>query len=412
MELSISPERQLADEAPTAVVAGGPADAGLRIELRTTDAADHRWASHGDFRTDAEGALAVELGDLLWQMEFVDEEVAPTAFAGPADRLHYDLEAICDGECASAVQERVWRADGIDAEPVRGEGFVGTMLSAAGPGPARSAVLIVPSSTGLAAVEPQAGLLASRGHDVLIAAYMGEEGLPASLCEIPLEVFGAAMAALRARSDAAHFSLLAASVSTQGALAALAHGVLDADRAAMIAPSSVVWQALAGEAGRPPSTSAWTLAGEPMPWVPIAGERILPELIGARIAEKFTRHPRPSALHMLKAYVPGLRKEESVAAATIAVEEINCPLLLMAGEDDQMWPAAEMATAIADRRAQAGRDDEDRLLLFEGAGHFLRPPISPTTVAWNDALFSGGTASANAAAQREGWVALREFLDG
>ena len=47
---------------------------------------------------------------------------------------------------------------------------------------------------------------------------------------------------------------------------------------------------------------------------------------------------------------------------------------------------------------------------FPDAGHFLRPPITPTTVPWNDDLVSGGTAEGNARAQAEGWNAILPFL--
>jgi hypothetical protein len=70
-----------------------------------------------------------------------------------------------------------------------------------------------------------------------------------------------------------------------------------------------------------------------------------------------------------------------------------------------------MADAIAQRRRAAGVDEADVLLSFPDAGHFVRPPVTPTTVPWNGALVSGGTASGNARAQAEAWSALLSFLD-
>jgi hypothetical protein len=65
-----------------------------------------------------------------------------------------------------------------------------------------------------------------------------------------------------------------------------------------------------------------------------------------------------------------------------------------------------MANQLLDRRARA----EDRLLAFPEAGHFLRPPVIPTTVSWNDTLYSGGTAAGNARAQAGAWQATLDFL--
>lgn len=109
---------------------------------------------------------------------------------------------------------------------------------------------------------------------------------------------------------------------------------------------------------------------------------------------------------MLPVYAPSLKKRDEAEKAAIPVERIECPLLLLAGDDDQMWPGAEMARAILERR---GRDD-DECHVFPGAGHFLRPPVTPTTVPWNDALVSGGSAEPNARAQAEGWAAILSFL--
>lgn len=114
---------------------------------------------------------------------------------------------------------------------------------------------------------------------------------------------------------------------------------------------------------------------------------------------------------MLNAYEPSLDKTEDVERATIPVEEIACPLLLACGEDDQMWPGARMAAAIAQRRGAAGVGAEDVMLSFADAGHFIRPPVTPTTVPWNDALVSGGTAAGNARAQSETWKTMLSFLD-
>lgn len=82
-------------------------------------------------------------------------------------------------------------------------------------------------------------------------------------------------------------------------------------------------------------------------------------------------------------------------------------MLVVAGESDAMWPSAEMARALLSRRPERSGD---RLVLLPGAGHFLRPPITPTTVDHNDALVSGGTPAATAVAQRESWRAVQTFL--
>lgn len=411
----------LIDERSLIAVEGAPAGALLRLELSTTDAARHRWRFAATYRAGLDGLLDLardppagavdgraDSSVPFWAMEFASQGVALVAFAAPPDALKYECSVSCGEERDTLTLVRRWRAPDVQVRSLSGDGFTGTLLVPAGG--ARSAVLVVPGSTGVAAMEPLAGLLASRGHAALVAAYMQEPELPTALCEIPVEVIGRALRVLRAETGASAVGMVSASVGTQGALSALALGAAEVDCAVAIAPSSVIWQALPANGGRLPSTAAWSHGGEPPPWLPIHGERILPELLKRALLRRLSRRPRPSALRMLRAYEASLGDLEKVERAAIPVERIDCPLMLVCGEDDQMWPGARMAQAIVQRRGTVAAAESDVLLSFPDAGHFVRPPISPTTVPWNDALISGGTAAGNARAQAEAWTALLGFL--
>ena len=394
MELRVDPPDGLVDEPPRIELLGATAGRQVDLQLSVTDAAGHRWRSRGQ-----------DTDHLFWNMEFASEDVAPTAFVAAVDQLDYRLEARCGDETAASRVTRRWSAPGVERRELPGEGFAGALFTP--PGTEGQGVLVVPASTGMRAMEPMAALLASHGYVTLVAAYMGEPGLPPALKEIPIEVVGEALSKLEAMAGPS--AVIAASVGTQGALAALAHGAAAPTRAVAIAPSSVVWQALPDN-GRPPRTAAWSHGGEPLPWLAMHGERILPEMIEHSLLDRLSRHPRPHALHMLPAYAPSLRNDDDVERAAIPVERIECPLLLLSGADDDMWPAAQMAEMIAERRSSAGVGGSDTSLVFPGAGHFLRPPITPTTVPWDDTLVSGGSPEGNARAQAEGWSAILAFL--
>jgi dienelactone hydrolase len=124
-----------------------------------------------------------------------------------------------------------------------------------------------------------------------------------------------------------------------------------------------------------------------------------------------SRHPRPSALHLRSAYSAGLRDRAAAEKAEIHVERIEAPILFVSGNDDQMWPAAEMVAALMRRRAQ-GRRSGDRHLSFANAGHIIRPPFTPTTVTWTEDLYSGGTPEGNARASVQAWTEILRFLEG
>lgn len=424
MRLMVEPTEGPVDDSPAITVTEAPSGARVTLEVRTVDAAGHRWRSATSFHAGEDGVVdpsrdpavggpldGVDPTVAFWAMEFASDDEAPVAFVAPADRLEYVLEARADGESASMRIVRRWMAGGVRRERLRGDGFSGPLFLPAG-GDAAPAVLLVPGSTGVGALEPEAALLASHGYCAFVAGYMQEEGLPPSLREIPVEVLLTAAEALAAHAgvDSERIGWIAASVGTQGALAALA--LADAPRvrgAVAIAPSSVVWQALP-ENGRPPKTAAWAYGGRPLPWLPIHGERLIPEIVRHQILERFSRHPRPRALHMRPAYEPSLRDRDAVTRASIPVERIDCPLLVVSGDADEMWPASEMSESIIERRRSHGAGSEDRQLQFAHAGHFIRPPITPTTIPWSADLVSGGTAQGNAHAQATAWAARLEFL--
>jgi pimeloyl-ACP methyl ester carboxylesterase len=400
VRLIVDPPESRVDSLPTVRLDGVDTTADVTLIVETTDAAGHAWRSRTAF--DCE-----DKSERWWAMEFVSEEVAPVNFVAPPDRLEYRLTAKAGARSTSAI---VWRRWGASKPPqtIDGPGFRLTTLAAEGGG-AKCAVLLIPGSTGAAPLVPRAALLAAHGHRVGVLSYMAEPGLPDSLREIPLEALKAGFLefASQSQADGERIVVYAVSVGTGGILAALAaFPELEPAALVAVAPTHVTWQGLA-DSGPPPKTSSWTLAGEPLDWAPMHGERILPEVLRQAIARRFRRHPVPGALHMLPAYEAGLRDEKAVAAAALAVEQIRCPLLLISGDDDQMWPSGEMADAIITRRGRA----DDRHLHFAAAGHFIGPPFTPTTVSWNDSLYSGGSAAGIAAAQAESWRAVLDLLE-
>lgn len=258
------------------------------------------------------------------------------------------------------------------------------------------------------AMEPTAALLASHGFTAMVVGFVGLEGLLPTPCEVPLEVLGAAFRALEAEPDVSGVSILCASVGSEGTLSVLAaEPDLQVGCVVAISPSSVVWQAL--EQGRPSDRPSWTVGGEPLPHVRVHGGAIVPELIKNSLLGTFSRHPRPSALHLRNAYSPGSGDAKALDAAAIPVEKIAAPILFITGDDDQVWPAPIMVETMIERREQADIYG-DRHLRFEDAGHIIRPPVTPTTVTWTEELYSGGTPEGCAKAQAVAWPEVLSFL--
>jgi dienelactone hydrolase len=346
-------------------------------------------------------------------MAFADAGAVPVAFTAPDSELRYEVTASAGDAVARADVVRFWR-QGLPAEEVRGEGFaLRVYRPAEAPDPAPG-VVVVPGWTGTSMMAPTAALLAAHGYVAAVLAYMQEPGLPSSFCRIPVEAFVAGIRAFAALPgvDAPRVGVLAVSVGTVGALVALAGDDAPPVRAVVVvSPAHVVWQGLS-TGGPPPKAPMLTRGGRDLPYVPVRGDKVLGQLVRTRLARLVTRRPRSAALGLLAAYRAGLADRDSVGAAAIAVERVAAPVPAAAGTADAMWPSGQMAQELLDRRRRAGapHGSGDRLVLLPGAGHFLRPPVTPTTVDRNESLISGGNPEATARGQRVMWDEVLEFL--
>jgi dienelactone hydrolase len=412
MQLVVEPQSGRVDTVPRVLVGGvrGP----VRLEVATTDAAGHRWESSGTYPVGADGALVFDDAERpWWDMTFADAGAVPVAFTAPDTELRYEVRVSADGAppgTAVADVRRRWGPGG-GAEDVRGDGFVLQIYRPNGaPGEAPS-VVVVPGSTGVSAMAPAAALLASHGYVAAVLGYMQEPGLPSTFRQIPIEAILAGLRAFAALPgvDPTRVGVLAVSVGTAAVLAALSGsdgppvgGVV------VVSPTHVVWQAQAE--GPPPKASMLTRDGRDLPYVRIRAERLIGQILRTQLARRFSRRPRSAALELLPAFRAGLSAADAVGNAAIPVERIAAPMLAVAGEADAMWPSAAMARALLDRRREQGGTSHDRLLLLPDAGHFLRAPVTPTTVDRNESLVSGGTPEGTARGQRTAWDAMLRFF--
>jgi dienelactone hydrolase len=293
-----------------------------------------------------------------------NDDGAPATFARTTTHpLTVTFSAAVDGqEVATANHIRLGMAAGVRRVEARERGLVGTLFLSPDDGPHPGVIVLGGSSGGMR--EPLAALLASHGCAALALAYFGAEGLPPQLADIPLEYFETALDWMAARPEVSgeRCALLGTS---RGAELALLLGATFPQVGAVIAyaPSGVLW----GAVGAP--GPAWTYRGEPLPVVP---DRVPSELDAAISA----REPISAA----EWYLHNLADEAALEPATIAVERIAGPVLLISGEDDQMWPSTLMAERIMRRLVEHRFAWPYRHLCYPDAGHLLGPPWHPMTV--------------------------------
>jgi len=303
---------------------------------------------------------------------------------------------------ASARITRYFAAPGVSRRDVRDHGLVATLFLPDGSAP-RPAVIVVPGSGG-GLPEASAALLASHGFVGLALAYFRAEHLPAQLVEIPLEYFETAI-----RWLGGHHAVRGRPVGvmggSRGGELALLLGATFPDIKAVVGnvPSGVVHAGLPAGARRavkrPP---AWTYHGEALPFV------------SSREPEETGDPAKPLAL--TPRFLRTLEDRAAVAAAEIPVERINGPVLLISGQDDQMWPSAVLAKIAMDRLARHHHPYPYRHLSYPGAGHLIGPPGLPATVTASAhpldgrVMAYGGNARDNAAAAADSWPKILAFF--
>ena len=81
--------------------------------------------------------------------------------------------------------------------------------------------------------------------------------------------------------------------------------------------------------------------------------------------------------------------------------KLGCPLLMLAGHDDQLWPSVPMARMLAAQRSAAGVAGADQLITYDGAGHLIRLGLLPTDSPWTNGIAFGGTREGLAHAQSD-----------
>jgi dienelactone hydrolase len=419
MRIDISPKQpNLDNELHIRVVDLPP---GVPVTLRSAqrDLRGGRWRSANVFIAGSDGTVdltrdapvegsydGVDPMGLIWSMRPLDE---PT-FGRPVDvRQPVDLElsvSLAGAEPVTACVRRRRIPDGLVRTEVTDGGLVGVMYHPAAGSRLTAVIALAGSEAGIH--EDDAALLAAHGYAVLALALSGVPGRPPTLQDIPLEYAGIAIDHLRALPFVNPDRLAVVGGSKGGEAALLIGATYPAVTGVVsVVGSGVVLSGISQDVMtgsfldimRTPVAN-WTLGGEPLPYVPTV---VTPEL------EKLVAQGAPVPLKL--AFEPGLTPDR-VAEATIPVERINGPVLLLAGERDGSGGPVFHQIA-ADRLAAHRRPHEN--VVYPGAGHLIAgPPYAPTTVKIlpiaGVTFDYGGEPAATAHAKADAWRRMVAFL--
>lgn len=412
-QIDIRPQESLADGPMTAATVRGLAP-GTKIILRarTRDEAGVDWASWGTFLSDQTGAIDVskqapspgtfavpDPSALLWSMRpagDVDRPV-PLFEKNTAAPLEIEVSAEADGTTLSRTTiRRIFSLpEGrVVREPIDRGGVTGALFLPAGKGPYPAIICLSGSGGGFS--EPRAALLAARGYAALALGYFNAGSLPKELQEIPVEFLERGIGWLEKHPSVDCSRLAVYGFSKGGELALLLGSLYPRIKAvAAVSGSSYVWQGL--NFRRP--SSSWARGGKEIPFlrmkVPLA--TMFKLLRGKTVAFR-------------ESYERGLRAAGGGGEAAIRVEKINGPVFLVAGTDDQVWPASDFADMIAEQLKKQGNRHPVEYLREEGAGHLVGLPYFPAAQVCRNLIFTSSAVDKSSLALIKAWDAMIVFL--
>lgn len=390
--IHIQPDSALLDETVKIEVVGLEPGQTVTVTASLRDALRRDWVSYGVFTANPQGAIdltaqapitgsydTVDPMGLLWSMapDVPDREYS--YFAGSVAQIAVVTfnAATAEAEIGPAYLRRIWLADNVERTTltVQEQGFAAEFFMPIGAGP-YPALITLGGSDGGQSIE-KAALLAAHGYATLALDYFGGPGLPDTLADIPLEYFKTAIDWLQAQDTVDAEKLGVIGTSRGGELALLLGATYPQLKAVVsYVGSGVTWAGYYGDEQdlRP----AWTYEGVPLPF--------------------------PSS-------------QDNLEEAAIAVEQINGPVLLISGQDDQIWPSTEFSEIAMTRLRQNNHPYEYEHLAYEDAGHFIGVPYRPTRGHFGihplsgERYSAGGTPEGTAHASADSWGRVLSFLE-
>lgn len=430
------PERQFADSDFRWEAKGFTPNETVDVSVSLRDDAGTVWSSEATYRCDDSGRVgdhsvpvsgsytSSDSNGLIWslsagsaaQMEDLQrgKDVSAEAahsYGGGRPFFLDDKPALLEMEVTSASGARAQTSfsmmrfyEASVETKVSENGVVGVLFE---PPESKGAVILLSGSSGGVNRE-HASLLSRHGYTVLSLAYFGYPGRPQFQANMPLEYFRDAIDWLRARSGFQKVGIQGISRGAEAALVIASVYPARIGAVVAVAPSHLRFGAFDGQSQFAPG---WTLNGEVLPYAGTLED-------AQRLLGNLPPQDPSGPLIMKEQFLPVFRDSEVRGRASIEVELIDCPILLVSGRDDNMWPAVVASEYIEQRLVEADFSHPFETLVLDDAGHGITSPGGSTMMlsqAFHPVMKAfmslGGSPSGNANAQRVMWEKALELYD-
>ena len=318
-------------------------------------------------------------------------EITLKARSGPLQRL-----------AAQTTLSSVYIDPKISRRSINADNLVGWLYTPSTPGPHPGIIALHGSQAFV--LHELSRLLATHGYATLALKYFDAPGLPRYLENISLEYFAKAIQWLTSQKQVRDtgIGLVGFSRGVEAALLAAADHegpatVIGYSGGGLIAP---------GVRGIPPreylNKAAWTRNGTPI----LSGSQV--QTVFKTVEKQVYQHRCnvESAPDSIRSRV----SEQKLTRLLAPVEDIDGPVLLLAGSDDQQWPSPPLAALTISRLKRRGHSHPYGLGTFCDAGHIFQYPYknytgSPTSDT------NGGAPMANARAAATSWPLVLSYLN-
>lgn len=289
---------------------------------------------------------------------------------------------------ACAVAERWYMAPGVQRVSISENGIIGTLFLPPGPGPFPALLDLWGGGGGL--VEYRSALLASHGYVSLSLDYMSPKTTGSRVEQVGNDYFEAAYRLLQE------------------------HPQVCGDRIAVLGLSFGTSVAL--------GMAVYSPVIKPKCLVCVSGSHIMP--VNGTLSDVFaaiqknvrnTRYDEENRVIWRDLLLP-IPDDPS---KKVEVGRLQCPVLLLVGEDDQNWPASESAEDMKQMMEAAGNSHLLTVASYPMTGHLIEPPYTPHIRASNFMVAQsrtkvvvlwGGQTVPHSKAQEDAWQKTLAFL--
>ncbi|KAK2842791.1 hypothetical protein Q5P01_012991 [Channa striata] len=412
VKLSVQPSRGLVDEKFIVLVQKVPPGLQLTVHALHQCEDGHHWEAFAHYTANAAGTVnvaedpseggtysGVEQMGLLWSLRPVPGsqpglrlrrrnvqtpmEVTISVYHG-----HQTGGFVGHIPLASVLVERWYMAPGVRRTSFKERGLNAALFLPPGPGPFPGILDLWGGGGNI--VEYRAALLASRGFASLALDYLTLKTLQKTGKMESLEYFEAAYKVLQQHPEisSSRIAVLGLSLGTSVTL----------------------------------KLDAYSKIVKPRCAVCISGSHVQP--VDGSVADIFAYCDKNASNIRFSEENQMISRDLLLPVPTdpalkVDVGQLQCPLLLVVGEDDQNWPAYESAMDIKQMMEQAGNNHLLTILSYPNTGHLIEPPYTPHTRA---SLFTsfptreksmvlwGGETVSHSRAQEDSWRKVLAFF--